>query len=128
MPVFAFYSARVVVGGVEGLAAGMAEPLTSAIIATLVLGKQIGFLATTRVLTRLPRVRLDPALRWVDLLDGIGFTVSLLVAELSFGARSAEHDQAKVTILTASLLAAGAGATVLAVRNRGYRRCSPTLH
>ena len=54
-------------------------------------------------------------------MAGIGFTVSLLVAELSFGHGSAHDDHAKVGILTASLLAALLAAAVLAVRNRQYR-------
>lgn len=51
------------------------------------------------------------SLKWIDvfgmsLLASIGFTVSLLVAELSFSQGSAQGDHAKVGILDASLLAA----------------------
>lgn len=42
----------------------------------------------------------------MSLLASIGFTVSLLVAELSFSQGSAQGDHAKVGILDASLLAA----------------------
>ena len=64
--------------------------------------------------------------KWIDvfgvsLLAGIGFTVSLLVAELSFGHGSLHDDHAKVGILAASLLAAILAAVVLRTRNRQYR-------
>lgn len=129
VPVFAFLSAGVTVGGIDGVASALADPLTVAIIAALVLGKPVGILVTTLLMTRLTRVRLDPALRWIDLmgvglLAGIGFTVSLLVADLSFAAGSVENDHAKVAILSASVLAAALAAVVLGSRNRQYRRIS----
>ncbi|MBO1902053.1 Na+/H+ antiporter NhaA [Leucobacter weissii] len=127
VPVFAFFAAGVSLGGMEGIRAAFAHPLTYAIIAALVLGKPLGIVTTTWVMTRAMRRPLDPALRWIDmvgvgLLAGIGFTVSLLVAELSFDAESAEHDYAKVAILTASLLAAVFAAVLLGLRNRRYGR------
>ncbi|HSO90670.1 MAG TPA: Na+/H+ antiporter NhaA, partial [Arthrobacter sp.] len=57
----------------------------------------------------------------VSLLAGIGFTVSLLVAELSFGQGSLHDDHAKVGILAASVLAALLATLVLRSRNRQYR-------
>ena len=127
MPIFAFFAAGVSVGGWEGVQAAVVNPVTLAIVAALVLGKPIGIVATTWLTTRIMRSRLDPDLRWIDLagvglLAGIGFTVSLLVAELSFDAGSAEHDYAKVAILAASLIAALAASLVLGTRNRRYRR------
>ncbi|MBO1901845.1 Na+/H+ antiporter NhaA [Leucobacter weissii] len=129
VPVFAFLSAGVAIGGLDGFASALTDPLTIAIIAALVLGKPVGILTTTWLLSKTARLRLDPALRWVDLagvglLAGIGFTVSLLVAELSFTPGSPEHDHAKVAILTASIIAAALAAIVLTVRNRGYRNIS----
>lgn len=127
VPVFAFFAAGVSVGGWEGMQAAFANPVTLAIIAALVLGKPIGITLTTWLVTKIGRIRLDPELRWIDLtgvglLAGIGFTVSLLVAELSFAAGSSEHDYAKVAILVASIVAALLAALVLGTRNRGYRR------
>ena len=129
VPVFAFFSAGVAIGGIDGFVSALTDPLTVAIVAALVLGKPVGILATTWLMTRVARIRLDPALRWVDLagvglLAGIGFTVSLLVAELSFTPGSVEHDHAKVAILTASVLAALLAAIVLTARNRRYRKIS----
>ena len=127
VPIFAFFAAGVSLGGIEGVRAAAENPLTFAILAALVLGKPIGIVATTWLTTRLMRQKLDPSYRWIDLagvglLAGIGFTVSLLVAELSFEAGSPEHDYAKVAILVASVVAALLAAAVLGVRNMQYAR------
>ncbi len=56
------------------------------------------------------------------LLGGIGFTVSLLIGELAYGAGSERDDHVKIAVLAGSLLAALAAAVVLRLRNRVYRR------
>lgn len=126
VPVFAFFSAGVAVGGWEGLASALTDPVAIGIIVALVLGKPVGIMGTTWLLTKATRASLDRSLKWIDvfgvsLLAGIGFTVSLLVAELSFGQDSAHDDHAKVGILAASLLAAILASVVLGTRNRQYR-------
>lgn len=129
VPVFAFFSAGVAVGGVEGLTAALGSTVTVGIIVGLVVGKIIGIAGTTYAVTRVTRSSLDPSVSWVDIigvagLAGIGFTVSLLVAELSFGVGTPLGDQAKVGIFLASLLAAVVGSVVLTTRNRHYRRAA----
>lgn len=89
-------------------------------------GKPVGILTTTWLLTKATRAALDKSLAWIDVLGvsmlaGIGFTVSLLVAELSFGQGNPHDDHAKVAILAASLVAALLAAAVLSTRNRHYR-------
>ena len=79
------------------------------------------------MLTKLTSARLDPSLRWPDMLGmaavaGIGFTVSLLVSELSSTAGDPIYDAAKVGVLTASALAAVLGAAILVPRNAMHRR------
>ncbi|AXH96348.1 Na+/H+ antiporter NhaA [Ornithinimicrobium avium] len=125
VPVFAFFSAGVTVGGWDGLTTALASTVTLGIVAGLVVGKIVGITGTTYLVTRLTRSELDPSLRWIDVvgvsaLGGIGFTVSLLVAELSFGAGTELGDHAKVGIFLASLVAALLGAAVLTARNRHY--------
>jgi NhaA family Na+:H+ antiporter len=127
VPIFAFFSAGVAVGGWDGLISALADPVALGIIAGLVLGKPIGILGTTWILTKATRATLDSSFKWIDifgvaLLAGIGFTVSLLVAELSFGQGSLHDDHAKVGILAASLLAALLATAVLRTRNRQYRQ------
>ncbi|UKA55545.1 Na+/H+ antiporter NhaA [Arthrobacter sp. FW305-BF8] len=126
VPIFAFFSAGVAVGGWEGLVSALTDPVAVGVILALVLGKPAGILGTTWVLTKATRARLDDSFKWIDIfgvsvLAGIGFTVSLLVAELSFGHGSIHDDHAKVGILTASLIAALLAAAVLSTRNRQYR-------
>ncbi len=127
VPVFAFFSAGVAIGGFEGLASALVDPVAIGIVVALVLGKPIGIIGATWVTARFTKATLDPALRWVDLigvslLAGIGFTVSLLVAELSFGLGTSANDHAKVAILVASVLAALLASILLGSRNRQYRK------
>ncbi|MDA8777377.1 Na+/H+ antiporter NhaA, partial [Pontimonas sp.] len=60
----------------------------------------------------------------VALLAGIGFTVSLLIGELSFGVGTVLGDEAKIGILVGSVLAALLAAAILVGRNRHYRDVS----
>jgi NhaA family Na+:H+ antiporter len=127
VPVFAFFSAGVVIGGLSGLVESFQDTIALGIVAGLVLGKPLGITLTTFLVTRLPGLRLDPSIRWVDLVGmafvaGIGFTVSLLVGELSFGVGSESDDHVKVGVLAGSLIAAAIGAAILGGRNRVYRR------
>lgn len=127
VPVFAFFSAGVAVGGISGLLEAWQSSIAIGVVAGLVLGKILGILGATFLVTRIPGVGLDPSLKWADMLGmsalaGIGFTVSLLIAELSFASGDPMQDWAKVGVLTASVLAAIAGAALLAPRNRRYAR------
>lgn len=127
VPVFAFFSAGVAIGGADGFVSALTDPVTIGIVVALVIGKPLGIVTTTWLTTRLRGISLDPALKWVDLtgvglLAGIGFTVSLLVTELSFSATDPHHDHAKVAILMASVLAAVIASVLLISRNRRYRR------
>ena len=58
------------------------------------------------------------------LLAGIGFTVSLLIGELSFGLGTVLGDEAKIGILLGSIMAAILAALLLGSRNRYYKRQS----
>ena len=83
----------------------------------LVLGKPIGILGFTWVLTKFTKASLDKDAGWGDLfgvtlLAGIGFTVSLLVSELSFGLESPHYEHAKVAILAGSFIASHPRRTV----------------
>jgi len=125
VPVFAF-SAGVTIGGLTGLTESLSDTVALGIIAGLILGKPLGILLSTFLLTRLPGIGLDRSFQWVDLLGlsfvaGIGFTVSLLVGELPYGATSQTDAHAKVGVLLGSLLAALLGGLILSIRNRHYR-------
>ncbi len=127
VPVFAFFAAGVSIGGWSGVGDAIAHPLTFAIAVALILGKPLGIISTTWLVTICTRTKLDPALRWIDLLGigmlaGIGFTVSLLVADLSFVPGSIEHEISKVAILAASVTSALLASALLGLRNSQYGR------
>ena len=127
VPVFAFFSAGVALGGFEGMGAALTDPVAVGIVAALVVGKAVGVFGTTFLVTKTTRASLDSSIAWIDLfglalLAGIGFTVSLLIGELSFGTGSAHNDHAKVAILAGSLISALLAAVVLRARNRRYRQ------
>lgn len=127
VPVFAFFSAGVALGGAGGLGAALRDPVAIGIVLALVAGKAAGVFGTTFLITKTTRARLDDGLGWIDvaglaMLAGVGFTVSLLIAELGFGSGSPHDDHAKVAILAGSLAAAVLAAVVLKARNRHYRR------
>ena len=113
VPFFALVSAGVPVSGGGSL---VRDPVVLGVVLGLVLGKPLGVLGGTYVVTRFTHAELNEDLTWgqmlgVALLAGIGFTVSLLVSDLSFGGH--EADAAKAGVLGASLLAALLGALVL---------------
>jgi NhaA family Na+:H+ antiporter len=88
------------------------SPIAWGVVAGLVVGKPLGIMAATSlgILLRLGRLPIGVSFRHIfgaACLAGIGFTVSLFVAELSFhGVRLSE---AKTGILVASLLGAALG-------------------
>ena len=117
VPFFALLSAGVAVGG-DGL---FEDPVVVGVVLGLVVGKPLGVLGGTWLVTRLTRAELSPGLGWRDLvgvavLAGIGFTVSLLVSDLSF--TGATLEAAKTAVLAGSLVSAVVGALMLGHRDR----------
>lgn len=126
VPVFAFFAAGVNVDGYRGLLEALRDPITIGIVLGLVMGKSVAVFGTARLLAAATRARLDDDLSWIDvfgvaLLAGIGFTVSLLIGELAYGAGSGRDDLVRIGVLIGSLLAATFAAFLLRLRNRHYR-------
>jgi len=126
VPVFALFAAGVtLVGG--GLGSALRDRVSLAVVLALVVGKCVGIMGGTWLTARFTRAELDDHLAWGDvlglsLLAGIGFTVSLLIGELAYGAGSPRDDHVKVAVLAASVLSALLAAVVLRRRNAVYRR------
>jgi NhaA family Na+:H+ antiporter len=121
VPLFALMSAGVVVGGGRDL---LTDPVVIGIVLGLVVGKPVGVFGGAWLLTRLTRAEIDDDVLWRDVLGvailaGVGFTVSLLVSDLSF--EGATRDAAKTAVLGGSLIAAVAAAVVLNRRNQKHR-------
>ncbi len=126
VPIFALFSAGVVIGGWSGLQSALTDPIAVGVIAGLVLGKPIGILTATFLTSKLTGRSLQKGLTWPDLtgvalLGGIGFTVSLLIGEFAFGGNAAADDHVKIAVLAGSVTAAVLAAMLLRMRNRRYR-------
>nr|WP_241428979.1 Na+/H+ antiporter NhaA [Agrococcus sp. ARC_14] len=117
LPIFAFCAAGVSVIGGGGIAELLTQPVLLAVVAGLVLGKLAGVLGVAALVTRATPLRLPDGIGIRDLLPvalltGIGFTVSLLITELSFD-DAARTDAAKLAVLIGSALAALLAAPML---------------
>ena len=117
LPVFAFFAAGVTVIGIP-LADVFVQGATLGVLAGLIVGKCVGVLGTTWLVTRLTPLRLAQGIGIRDLLPvgllaGIGFTVSLLIVELSFDPGSEHGTGAKIAVLLGSVVSAVLGALAL---------------
>ncbi|BCB75858.1 Na+/H+ antiporter NhaA [Phytohabitans flavus] len=127
VPVFAFLTAGVTIGGLDGLADALSDPAAVGVVAGLIVGKAIGITAATWLVARFTKASLDEGLRWADvvglgMLGGIGFTVSLLIGELAFGPGSPRAEHVTVAVLAGSVGAALLATAVLRLRDRAHRR------
>jgi NhaA family Na+:H+ antiporter len=125
VPIFAFLSAGVAIS-FNALTDHAEEPLLIGIALGLVVGKLIGVFGSTWLTARFTRAQLDASVRWVDmvglsLVSGVGFTVSLLMAELAFDDDDRSLATAKAGILLGSLVAAVLAGVILRSRDRSYR-------
>ncbi|MGH9040152.1 MAG: Na+/H+ antiporter NhaA, partial [Acidimicrobiia bacterium] len=109
VPVFALANAGVELNR-QVISQAASSPVTIGIILGLVVGKPLGILGVTWVATRTRAGGFPLPVPWPSLASaatvaGIGFTVSLLIADISF--EGEELEQAKLGILGASILASG---------------------
>jgi NhaA family Na+:H+ antiporter len=117
MPLFAFVNAGIFIDSVA-LSQAFQTTMTWGIISGLLLGKPIGILIAVWVLVtffykKMPMSRaVWKVLFGVTLLCGIGFTMSLFIANLSFNDK-ALLEGAKIGILIASILSGLAGFILL---------------
>ena len=124
VPLFALANAGIVLGA-DTLRAAVEGDVAFAIAAALVLGKLLGISGAIFAVTRLGIARLPegvrPAQVWgLAALGGIGFTVSLFIAQLAYD-DAALVDEAKLGILAGSLASGVLGAAILVVAG-GRRR------
>lgn len=129
VPVFGLANAGVVLdGGVLGEA--LTSPVTIGVAVALVLGNTIGIVGASFAALRLGLGVLPGLVRYGHLLGGavlagIGFTISLFIAELAF-TDEVLRDQAKIGILLGSLSAAVLGSLLLRFFGERSPLCSPT--
>jgi Na+:H+ antiporter, NhaA family len=115
VPVFAFANAGVALG--DTVAVALRDPEAWGIFLGLIVGKTIGILGFSWVAVASRVCILPTFVTWrhmlgAAMLGGIGFTMSLFIAHLAFGA-SVRLEIAKFAVLSGSLAAAILGAGVL---------------
>ena len=113
IPIFALANAGIPLAS-GSLGETLTHPVMLGVSLGLVLGKFIGITGASWLVLKLGVAELPKDTRFtqiagVSLLAGIGFTMSIFVAELSFGGREGLLLMAKTGILAASLLAGVAG-------------------
>lgn len=109
VPAFALVNTGIPLG-IDDLRLSIVHPVTLGVIAGLVAGKPLGISLFTLLSLKTGLVTLPNAVKprhiiGVGMLGGIGFTMSIFVSELSFGADLATLRMAKTGIFLSSLTA-----------------------
>jgi Na+/H+ antiporter NhaA len=107
VPLFALANAGINING-RFLADAFTAPITLGILFAYVIGKPVGIVGGSWLVTKLSGGRLRPPVGWAAIggggsIAGIGFTVSLLIAGLAF--RGEDLAEAKLGVLSAGLCA-----------------------
>lgn len=124
LPLFALANTGITLGGDWLAALGSTNSL--GILAGLVLGKPLGITAACLLAVGLGLCRLPQDLDWrhivgAGMLGGIGFTMSIFIANLTGAADPVILAASKFAILLASLCAAMLGTSMLVFRARSAR-------
>ena len=122
IPLFALANAGVVFG-TNAFADHDAVRVGIGVAVGLVVGKLIGVFGAVWLMVRLKVTRLPAGVGWTQmtgaaLIGGIGFTLSIFIAELAFDDHTAFVTAAKICIFGASALSALLGFLVLCYRPR----------
>ncbi|MET3037116.1 Na+/H+ antiporter NhaA [Chryseobacterium sp. NRRL B-14859] len=122
MPIFALTNTNITFS--NEMVEGITSTLGLGIICGLILGKLIGINLFSLIAIKLKLSSLPQNSNWVQmigvgLLAGIGFTMSIFIALLSFKDEILIQDEAKFAILIASFIAAIAGFIILSMSSKG---------
>lgn len=108
IPVFAFFNAGIPLD-LAAFPATLSHPVALGVIAGLMLGKFVGVAGASYLALRMGIGQLPAGTRFahiaaVSLLAGIGFTMSIFIAELAFAEQPDKLLMAKIGVITASVL------------------------
>ena len=129
LPVFAFVAAFVVIPSVSP---SELSPAFWGILIALPVGKIVGIGLFGWIGMQIRPRGTKPTLEIPDLLaagalGGIGFTVSLLLANLAFASDPATRDQAILGVIAGSLVALVLSGIIVSTRARHYRRLAAAV-
>jgi NhaA family Na+:H+ antiporter len=113
IPIFALFNAGVPIE-IGQLSVALSHPVTLGVMLGLVAGKIVGITGASWLALRLGFAQLPVGTRFaqiaaVSLLGGIGFTMSIFIAQLGYASSPEFLQMAKIGILTASLVAGVGG-------------------
>ena len=120
IPLFAFANAGICLDGMS--VGGVFSGVGLAVMLGLIIGKFVGVFSFSWIAVRLGVVKLPANTTWkafasVCVICGIGFTVSMFIADLSYAGLGAEGaallDQAKLGVLVGSVVSALLGCVLL---------------
>jgi NhaA family Na+:H+ antiporter len=116
VPIFALANAGIALTG-DSISNALESDVAWGVAAGLILGKLFGVLFATFMTVRFGIAHLPHGVRWahiagVAMLSGIGFTVAIFIASLSFDEESL-LEEAKIGIFAATILAAVLGYAML---------------
>jgi len=128
VPIFGLANAGVSLDA-ESLRAAAGSPVTLGVIVALVVGNTVAITALSMVALRVGWGVLPGRVRYTHLLGGaalggIGFTISLFIAELALD-DAMLREQAKIGILAGSALAAVLGTVILRTLGERSSLCTP---
>ena len=124
IPIFAFANTNITIN--NEMIKGLASPLGLGISLGLIFGKPVGIVVSSMICSKL-RIGQLPAksnlthIIGLGLLAGIGFTMSIFISVLSFN-NEVLIDEAKLSVLTASLIAGIVGFIILRLSNTDYKK------
>ena len=121
VPIFAFFAAGVNIIDAGGFLGMLSDPVAIGIYLGLPVGKLVGISGGVWLMIRFTKLSLEQSLSIKDvipvsLVAGIGFTVSLLIAQLSFSPTDPHEAHARVAVILGSFLAVILGAIALRLR------------
>jgi NhaA family Na+:H+ antiporter len=124
LPLFAFANAGVSVKGMS--LRSLLDPVPLGVMVGLVAGKTVGVFGMSAAVIGLGAARMPEGASWSSLLGvaalcGVGFTMSLFIANLAFGESAPEVAVGAVLgILVASMAAAATGSFLIAIALAGH--------
>ncbi|WP_129751715.1 Na+/H+ antiporter NhaA [Flavobacterium beibuense] len=130
MPIFAIANTNITF--VDGMVEGLASNLGLGIVLGLFLGKPIGIFVMSFLSVKLKIAELPKNTTWthvvgLGMLGGIGFTMSIFIALLSFKTSVDLQTEAKFAVLVASVLSGVCGFTWLSLYNKKKKKKKEAL-